>query len=112
MSEAQTIVVEVVFALAGRQKLLSVTLASGATAAEAIRQSGIAGSFPDKDFSACSIGVWGRLVEPSCLLQNGDRIEIYRPLTMQPRDARRRLAAEGKSIGGADGSSHLDPEDC
>jgi len=100
--------VEVVFALAERQMLVSVALAAGATARDAVNASGIAREFPDQELSACRLGIWGRLIEGDQVLQDGDRIEIYRPLTVDPREARRRLAAEGKFMGGADNDAGQD----
>lgn len=99
MAEQNTIEVEVVYALAERQELVAVVMPSGATVAEAIEQSGIAKQFPEQDLSACKLGIWGRLVDRDHTLQDGDRIEIYRPLLIDPREARRQLAAEGKSMG-------------
>ena len=98
---AHTINVEVVFALAERQQLASIAVVPGATAQEAVARSGIVDKFPDQDFAACSLGIWGRLIEDGQVLQEGDRIEIYRPLNIDPRDARRQLAAQGKSMGGS-----------
>jgi len=99
MAVRGTIEVEVVYALAGRQALLAVTIPAGATAGEAVDQSGIARQFPQQDFSTCQLGIWGRLVDRDKLLEDGDRVEIYRPLKIDPREARRQLAAEGKSMG-------------
>jgi putative ubiquitin-RnfH superfamily antitoxin RatB of RatAB toxin-antitoxin module len=95
------ITVEVVFALAERQQLVTVAVVPGTTAIEAVDQSGIADQFPDQDLAACSLGIWGRLIEDGQLPQDGDRIEIYRPLVIDPRDARRQLALQGKSMGGS-----------
>ncbi len=99
MVDQQTIQVEVVYALAERQALIAITVPSGATVGEAVNQSGIAKQFPEQDLSACTLGIWGRLAASDQLLQDGDRIEIYRPLNIDPREARRKLAAEGKSMG-------------
>ncbi len=101
MAGDRKITVEVVFALAERQQLVTVAVVPGTTAIEAVDQSGIADQFPDQDLAACSLGIWGRLIEDGQLPQDGDRIEIYRPLLIDPRDARRRLASQGKSIGGS-----------
>ncbi|TDJ35324.1 MAG: RnfH family protein [Gammaproteobacteria bacterium] len=101
MAVQNTIEVEVVYALAERQELLAITMPAGATVAEAIELSGIAGKFPEQDLSACTLGLWGRLTDSDHLLQDGDRIEIYRPLLIEPRETRRQLAAEGKSMGGS-----------
>ncbi len=99
MAGQKTIEVEVVFALAERQELVALVIASGATVGEAIDQSGIAKRFPEQDLSACALGIWGRLADSDHVLQGGDRVEIYRPLLIDPREARRQLAAEGKSMG-------------
>ncbi len=108
MGGKKTISIEVVFALSERQRLVTVAIACGATAREAVDKSGIAREFPEQDFSACRLGIWGRLIEDSQLLQDGDRVEIYRPLNIDPREARRRLAAEGKSMGQAEGAAAED----
>ena len=49
--------------------------------------------------AACQLGIWGRLVNRDQTLEDGDRVEIYRPLEIDPRETRRRLAAEGKTMG-------------
>ena len=97
--------VEVVYALAERQALVAVTIAAGATVGDAIDQSGIAAKFPEQDLSACRLGIWGRLADKDQSLQDGDRVEIYRPLDIDPREARRRLAAQGKSMGQRNGDA-------
>jgi uncharacterized protein len=90
--------VEVVFALPEQQELVGLEVTEGTTVAQAIEQSGIAGRFPQYDLSSCAVGVWGQLVERDRRLQDGDRVELYRPLQMDPQDARRELAAKGKSM--------------
>lgn len=91
--------VEVVFALREQQELVGLEVAEGTTVAQAIEQSGIASRFPAHDLSRCPVGVWGHVVERDTPLQNGDRVEIYRGLQMDPQEARRELAAQGRSIG-------------
>ena len=81
--------VEVVFALPDRQVLEALEVENGATVAEAIARSGIARRFPETDLSELQVGVWGRTVDRSRVLREGDRVEIYRPLEMDPREARR-----------------------
>ena len=81
--------VEVVFALPERQFLQSMELAKGSTVADAIRRSELAQVFPGIDFEQLQAGVWGRLAERSHVLVDGDRVELYRPLQMDPREARR-----------------------
>lgn len=81
--------VEVVFALPDRQVLLAVEIAARATVAEVLAASGIARQFPEHDLDALQAGIWGRLVERSQSVRDGDRIELFRPLAMDPREARR-----------------------
>ncbi len=81
--------IEVVFALPDRQVLETLDVEDGATVAEAIARSGIERRFPGVDLSALQAGIWGRPVERSRSLRDGDRVEIYRPLEMDPREARR-----------------------
>lgn len=90
--------VEVVFALAERQSLRSVIVAEGATAGEAIARSDLSRAFPEHDLSELVVGIWGREVPRTQLLRQGDRIEIYRPLELDPREARRQLAQVGRTM--------------
>lgn len=93
-----TIDIEVVFAAPDRQVLVPIAMHAGATVAEAIEISAIAAAFPGCDLARCATGVWGRLVQRNHILSEGDRVELYRPLKMDPREARRRLAAAGKTM--------------
>lgn len=81
--------VEVVFALPDRQELLVVELPDGATVGAAIEQSRLARQFPEIDIDALQAGVWGKPATRDHVVGEGDRIELYRPLEMDPRDARR-----------------------
>ena len=81
--------VEVVFALPEQQFLDTVTVPYDSTVADAIRQSGVERRFPGVDFDALQAGIWGKPVEREKKLRNGDRVELYRPLEMDPREARR-----------------------
>ena len=81
--------VEVVFALPDRQELLVVELQDGATVGTAIERSKLAQQFPGVDFNSLQAGVWGKPATREHVVREGDRIELYRPLEMDPRDARR-----------------------
>jgi putative ubiquitin-RnfH superfamily antitoxin RatB of RatAB toxin-antitoxin module len=83
--------VEVVYATPDRQVLLPVEVAAASTVEDAIRISGIQKRF-DEALDECEAGVWGRVVERTHILSDGDRVEIYRPLLRDPMDARRELA--------------------
>ena len=89
--------IEVVYALADRQRLVEVPLHEGMTARQAIETSGIVGEFPELATRPLTIGIFGQRVELSQLLRDGDRVEIYRPLTLDPREQRRRRAAAANS---------------
>jgi putative ubiquitin-RnfH superfamily antitoxin RatB of RatAB toxin-antitoxin module len=65
-------------------------LAAGATVADALAASGFARQFPDLDAWALGVGVYGRLAAPGTALADGDRVEIYRPLSFDPKESRRR----------------------
>ena len=91
--------VEVVFASPERQELVGLEVAEGTTVAQAIEQSQLAEKFPEHDLARCAVGVWGQVVGRDRRLRDGDRVEIYRPLRMDPQEARRELAAKGRSMG-------------
>lgn len=91
--------VEVAFALPQRQALLPLQVAKGTSAGEAIKLSGILELFPEIDLEQHRVGVFGRLCTLDRVLEPGDRVEIYRPLLADPKEVRRRLAAEGRSMG-------------
>ncbi len=71
-----------------------VELPASSTAIDAIRASGLPERFPEIDVGACSLGVWGRACGPQTPLHEGDRVEIYRRLTMDPNEARRLRAKQ------------------
>ena len=81
--------VEVVFALPDRQSLETVTVDEGASVSDALRLSGVEERFPDVNFDDLQVGIWGKPVERAHSLRDGDRVEVYRPLEMDPREARR-----------------------
>ena len=89
-SAAATLSVEVVFsAEAGQVQEWSLGLPAGASLRDALRAVGL-------EASALPAGVWGRSAERSQLLHDGDRVELYRPLLVDPKVARReRFARQG-----------------
>lgn len=79
----------------------SVTLPEGATARDAIEASGLAQARPGVDWRACGIGIWGRKAGAEHVLRDGDRVEVYRPLLVDPKLARReRFQRQGGRSGG------------
>lgn len=99
------IAVEVVFAVTDRQELLRITVPGGSTVQDVIGASSLATMFPEYDFGSSPVGIWGRVVRPEHVVAAGDRVEIYRPLERDPREARRALAAEGRTMGRPEGDS-------
>ncbi len=95
---ADYVKVEVVFATQEHQQLTSLELPPGSTVDDAIRLSRIDKQFPSQDLSGLEVGIWGRIVARDQPLEAGDRVEIYRPLELDPREARRRLAAAGHTM--------------
>jgi putative ubiquitin-RnfH superfamily antitoxin RatB of RatAB toxin-antitoxin module len=91
--------VEVAYALPDRQLVIEVPLADGMTALQAVEAAGILADTPELAARPLCIGIFGKLVESSQVLKPGDRVEIYRPLPDDPRERRRRLAAQGASAG-------------
>ena len=87
-----TIEAQVVCAQVGRLVVRNVRLPPGATVGEAIDVSGIASLIPAASIDDSQIGIFSRRVALDHAVVQGDRIEIYRPLTIDPMDARRRRA--------------------
>lgn len=86
-----TIAVEIVYADPQKQIFRKVEIAANATVAEAFAASGIASELPP-GFQPAAFGIFGRLVTAQTRLAHGDRVELYRPLTADPKEARRRRA--------------------
>ena len=89
--------VEVVYALRDRQRVVQVRFSEGMTAIEAVEASGLPEVLPELAVSKLDLGVYGRVAQHTQALRPGDRVEIYRRLTADPREERRRLAALEKT---------------
>jgi hypothetical protein len=81
--------VSVVCAEPERAFNVDLILPDGATVADAIAQSGIREAWPDVEIRADRVGIFARKVSPDTMLRDGDRVEIYRPLKIDPKEARR-----------------------
>jgi hypothetical protein len=90
--------VEVVYALPDRQRVVRVPLAEGMTAEQAVQASAILAEFPELAAKERILGIYGRRVEGTQRLRDGDRVEIYRPLRFDPRDARRKAAQAERPV--------------
>lgn len=81
--------VELVYATADEQALIELHVAQGSSVQDVIDSSAISERFPNADLAACDVGIWGRPVERSDIVRDGNRVELYRQLKMDPREARR-----------------------
>ena len=81
--------VEVVYAAEDRQLLIELAVDAGSTVEQVLRESGVYEQFPNDPLRECDVGIWGQCVSRAAPVDDGDRIELYRPLRMDPREARR-----------------------
>lgn len=82
----------VAYAEHNHQVLRRLQVAPSSTVAEAIQASGLLHDFPEINLARNRVGIFGRLARSDAPLREGDRVEIYRPLTLEPKEARRRRA--------------------
>jgi len=92
MSAAVAWCVEVAYATPTRQEVIEVTVPPGATVEQVIRASGMLERFPEIDLAHQSVGVFGERVHLRDPVRDRDRVEIYRPLIADPKEARRARA--------------------
>ena len=89
--------VELVYALPDKQFLKRFKVKQGSTIAEAIEISGIRDEIRSIEIKEKQVGIFGKLVKLDDEIKAGDRIEIYRPLAVDPKERRKRKAAETNS---------------
>jgi len=97
MSAAGTWRVEVAYATPTRQEVIEVAVPPGATVEQVIRASGMLERFPEIDLAHQSVGVFGERAHLRDPVRDRDRVEIYRPLIADPKEARRARAGSGGS---------------
>lgn len=92
--------IEVAWAEPGRHWLRKLSVPAGTTARQAVVQSGIDGQLPEVDVQGAPLGIFSRKLDgrqqplpEEYVVQPGDRVEIYRPLEIDPKQARRQRAA-------------------
>ena len=102
MSDIESIAVEVAYARPDKQKIIPLLVEPGTTALQAVERSGINKIFPEIDITTAKMGIFGQALGTKGLkpaaqheLEAGDRVEIYRPLTSDPKEARRKRAEKG-----------------
>ena len=91
MSAAEP-VIEVAYARPERQRVVELPWRPDMTAEGAVSESGLVDEFPELAGRSLLLGIFGRRVPASQPLRAGDRVEIYRPLKFDPREARRQAA--------------------
>jgi putative ubiquitin-RnfH superfamily antitoxin RatB of RatAB toxin-antitoxin module len=90
--------IEVAYATPELQKILSLQVAPGTTARQAAMASNIQQFFPEADIAGADMGIFGKTVKADqYVLNEGDRVEIYRPLIADPKEVRKARAAKLKS---------------
>ncbi len=89
--------VEVAYALAQEQVVVPLQLPSNSTVKQAIDQSGILARYPGIELAHNPVGIFGKQVSLTRVLQDGERVEIYRPLSVDPKLARRQRAGQIKA---------------
>jgi len=97
--------VELAYAKPEEQVLLSLEVEKGTTVDQLVKMSGILEQFPEIEMGKTNkLGIFGKITKGSTELREKDRVEIYRPLIADPKEVRRRRAAEGKQMkkGGGD----------
>ena len=92
---ADTIRVEVVYALPDRAWSVVLELPDGAIACEAIARSDVATLIPDFDVTKLGYAIFGKTINAATVLRDGDRLELLRPLIADPKQARRLRAKQG-----------------
>jgi len=97
-TDRATIRVEVAYAKLHEQVLLELDVQTGTTAQQAIERSGTLQRFPEIDLKQNKIGIFGKATKLDARLQEGDRVEIYRPLIADPKEQRKKRAAAGKQM--------------
>ncbi|MCG3203330.1 MAG: Protein RnfH [Gammaproteobacteria bacterium] len=85
----ERVAVQVVYATPAEQVRIPLQVGSGSSVREAIEISGLLDRFPDIDLAADRVGIYGRLCALEDVVREGDRIEVYRPLRVDPKEARR-----------------------
>ena len=86
--------VEVAYAKPQNQLILLIQVAKGTTVEQAIRASGILARFPEIDLITHDVGIFGKVCKLDRVVNAHDRVEIYRPLLCDPKEARRQRAAK------------------
>ena len=94
MNLESMISIEVVYGLPNKQVLLKTVVPAGTTIEQAIVLSGITSHFPEINPAQAKVGIFSRVEKLTSVVKSGDRVEIYRPLTADPKEMRKLRAAK------------------
>ena len=97
MDKDKLLTVEVVYALPDEQVIIVAEIALGSNVRQAIEHTDILQRFPQIDLEKDKVGIFSRVCKLDRVLEQGDRVEIYRSLLVDPKEKRRRRAASNKS---------------
>lgn len=92
MTDGLFITIEVVYALCERQLIIPLNIAPGSCVKQALILSNISTHFPEINLKEAQVGIFGKACQLDKILTQGDRVEIYRPLICNPKQARRTRA--------------------
>ena len=92
--------VEVCYLAPGIQDCRTLQLPTGSTLEEAVHASGLLVQHAAIDLNQHKVGIWNKVVSLQTVLREHDRVEIYRPLTADPKLVRRQRVAAGRTMGG------------
>lgn len=92
MANDDDIAIEVVYAFPGQAYVVPLKIKKTTTIRQAIELSGLLQKFPQIDLNQSKVGIYSKLKELNTVLHDGDRVEIYRELKVDPKEARRKRA--------------------
>lgn len=87
----------VAYATPAKQIWLNIDVPEGATVKDAIEKSGILKQFPEIDLASQKVGIYGKATTLEAVVEEGARVEIYRPMTADPKTVPRRAKAGGEA---------------
>jgi putative ubiquitin-RnfH superfamily antitoxin RatB of RatAB toxin-antitoxin module len=100
-AHVEKIQIEVVYGIPTSQKILAISVDKNITIEEAIHESGIKTFYNEIDLSVNNVGIWNRAAKLTDIVNDLDRIEIYRPMIADPKEVRKRRAEKAKEEGRA-----------
>jgi uncharacterized protein len=94
MANSKMIHIEIAYGGLNHQKIYALDVEEGITIQEALHLSTLSHDFPEVDLAQCKVGVFAKRKTLTDVVQEGDRIEVYRPLLIDPKEARRKKAEQ------------------